>query len=79
MTKAELIAELRGIVTGGSAFSDDLEVASAAVGAGRAVYFRVTGSRDLPDLDAIRAASRGVKDQVPGQPEPSDNGNDDAA
>lgn len=52
MTKAELLAVLDAMAAGNGPFARDLEVASKAVGAGRAVYVRVTGGPDLPDLDA---------------------------
>lgn len=82
MTKAELLAELRGIETGGSPFSSDTEVGEAAQGAAKAIWRRVYGpSADLPDKDAEYAASRGVKDIVPGQsgPDRVNDSDDDAA
>ena len=64
MTKAELIAELRSIVTGGSPFNSDVEVASAAHGAARAIDVRLTGgSGDLPDYDALKPPKYEVPNQ----------------
>ncbi len=46
MTKAELVAALRSIVTGGSPWNTDVDVASAASGAAHAIHSRLTGSSD---------------------------------
>jgi hypothetical protein len=74
MTKSELIAALRSIVTGGSPFNTDVDVSSAAAGAAHAIHSRLTGSADLPDKDAMAKP----KYEVPGQggpdrPNPEDD------
>ncbi len=75
ITRAELIAECRSIVTGGSPFSADLEVAAALNGAGKAAYFRATNSHDLPDLDALAKP----KYEVLGNEGPDKPNSDDGA
>lgn len=74
MTKAELIAELRSIVTGGSQFSADHEVASSAHGAAHAIDVRLASAPgDLPDYDALAKP----KYEVPGQGGPDRPHDDD--
>lgn len=74
MNKADLIAELRSLDTGGSPFSSDLEVAAAADSAAKAIWRRVNGPpADLPDMDAMARP----KYEVPGQGGPDRMRDDD--
>lgn len=63
MTKAEFIAELRGIDTGGSPFASDPEVWGAIIGA----YLSVKHYQEAQRKERQRKA------------DPSDNSNDDGA
>ena len=67
MTRTEMIAELRGMETGGSQFSNDIDVANLCIYAGQAVRRRVLGDQPLRDLDAEDAADPKKHYKVPGQ------------
>ena len=64
MNKHDLIAELNAIANNDShPLRADSDVAKAAHGAGHAIDFRISGTGDLPDRDAMAKP----KYEVPGQ------------